>query len=128
MDQDQLFPEPPARRSDDFKGLLGRRIYPTEDIAMLERDGHLLVIKSMKDGVHKLTDAQVRMFTRIVRYSNSETSPGNITVVCVWGYGKGTPRPVIVIDHTGKQSPMVLSYTDWQNWIRRWWRDHGVGR
>lgn len=126
MDQEPLFPNRPAKRSDDFRGLLGKNIFPTE-CCLLENDGHLLVIKDMKEGA-KLSDGQRRMFRVITSYSNSEASPGNITVVCVWGLGKGTPRSIIVLDYTGSESGATLSYNEWLAWVRNWWRQHRVGR
>lgn len=123
---DQLFPNQPSRRSDDFRGLLGKNIFPTE-AWLLENDGHLLVIKDMKEGSH-LHDGQRRMFKSIVSYSNNPDSPGNITVVCVWGLGKGTPRQIVVFDYTGIEKSLMLGYQKWLEWVRHWWRENRTGR
>lgn len=124
--QEALLQTRKASRHDDYLGLFGDNIWPTRDIEVLERGGHVLIIKSYDFG-RKIMPSHRRIWKLLVQHGEVLDAPGSITVVCVWGLGPAVARDLVIFDHTG-ESAQRLDLDGWKAFLLDWWRNHKGGR
>lgn len=111
-----------AHRNDDYLGVFPEGIFPTGDLDVLERGGSLLFIKSYPHG-HKIMPPHKRIFTQLVRLGEAETSPGSVSVLCVWGLGE-TAREYVIFDARGMSERKVTDIAGMKNIYFVWWQRH----
>lgn len=102
MEQQQLTPgRRPTRDSSenaDFLGVFGRKVMPTK-LRVLERNGHLLVVKHYGHR-EKVAAGHLRLFQTLVAMGVDPDGPGTVTVMCLWGNLQSV-RTIRVLDGYG---------------------------
>ena len=120
-----------AHRIHDYLGKFPGRVVPTSNIDMLECKGNILVVKSYEwaHNQEDLPKAQLRLWKAAVALGAHPDAPGSLTVICVWGVGKGTERRWRVIDYMGVSKMHVGNGDDFGNFLYYdWWIPCGGAR
>lgn len=105
----------------DYLGLFPEKVWPTAGIEVLEREYHLLFIKSIGH-TSEITPAQRKIFILLNRFGRVLDAPGSITVACVWSMEDA--RGYVVFDDNGEH-PLVTTTSDgWRAFLKTWWDDH----
>lgn len=112
-----------AHRNHDYLSLFPGNVFPTGDIDILERNEHVLIIKSYEHG-RPIVQAHHRIYCLLTRFGAHPDAPGSITVACVWGLGR-TTREWKTYDHVNRPSPAQAGDVNaWREWLMGWWKDH----
>jgi hypothetical protein len=109
----------PAKRNDDFIGVLPNGVFPTP-MHLLEQGGHFLIVKSYEHGrdISKVHRRMYRLLTTTIGYSNPD-SPGSVTVICVWGLGPAA-REWVVFDAVGETDRKAGTREEFRTLVSDW--------